>query len=127
MNKLDLAGRVAVVTGGARGIGLAVARRMVASGAAVSIWDLDPAKTEERNYALTEAEKSLARAYQLSERKLAAVHLQLARLHERRGDRARAADELEQYLRQSPDLKNAPAIREAIKTLRTPASDKKTP
>ena len=37
MNKLDLAGRVAIVTGGARGIGLAVARRMVASGASVSI------------------------------------------------------------------------------------------
>jgi Tfp pilus assembly protein PilF len=89
---------------------------------------IDPAKTEERNYAFTEAEKSLARAYQLSERKLAAVHLQLARLHERRGDRARAADELEQYLRQSPDLKNAAAIREAVKTLRAPAAtDKKTP
>ncbi|HJR08715.1 MAG TPA: tetratricopeptide repeat protein [Pyrinomonadaceae bacterium] len=89
---------------------------------------IDPSKTEERNYALGEAEKSLARAYQLSERKLAAVHLQLARLHERRGDRARAADELEQYLRQSPDLKNAAAIREAVKTLRAPAAtDKKTP
>ena len=52
MNKLDLAGRVAVVTGGARGIGLAVARRMVASGAAVSIWDMDPAKAEESRVAL---------------------------------------------------------------------------
>jgi len=89
---------------------------------------IDPAKTEERNYAFTEAEKSLARAYQLSDRKLPAVHLQLARLHEKRGDRARAADELEKYLRQTPDPKNAAAIREAIKTLRAPAaSDKKTP
>jgi 3-oxoacyl-[acyl-carrier protein] reductase len=52
MNKLDLAGRVAIVTGGARGIGLAVARRMVASGAAVSIWDMDPAKAEESRAAL---------------------------------------------------------------------------
>jgi 3-oxoacyl-[acyl-carrier protein] reductase len=52
MNKLDLAGRVAVVTGGARGIGLAVARRMVASGAGVSIWDMDPAKAEESRAAL---------------------------------------------------------------------------
>jgi NAD(P)-dependent dehydrogenase (short-subunit alcohol dehydrogenase family) len=52
MNKLDLAGRVAVVTGGARGIGLAVARRMVASGASVSVWDADPAKTEESRAAL---------------------------------------------------------------------------
>lgn len=52
MNRLDLAGRVAVVTGGARGIGLAVARRMVASGASVAIWDMDPAKTEESRAAL---------------------------------------------------------------------------
>ncbi len=52
MNKLDLAGRVAIVTGGARGIGLAVARRMVASGASVSIWDADPAKAEESRAAL---------------------------------------------------------------------------
>jgi 3-oxoacyl-[acyl-carrier protein] reductase len=52
MNKLDLQGRVAVVTGGARGIGLAVARRMVASGASVSIWDADPAKAEESRAAL---------------------------------------------------------------------------
>lgn len=52
MNKLDLHGRVAAVTGGARGIGLAVARRMVASGAAVSIWDADPARAEESRAAL---------------------------------------------------------------------------
>jgi 3-oxoacyl-[acyl-carrier protein] reductase len=41
MNRLDLAGRVAVVTGGARGIGLAIAQRIVASGGAVAIWDMD--------------------------------------------------------------------------------------
>ncbi|MGG5808714.1 SDR family NAD(P)-dependent oxidoreductase [Falsiroseomonas sp. CW058] len=52
MNRLDLAGRVAIVTGGARGIGLAVARRMVVSGASVSIWDLDPAAAEESRAAL---------------------------------------------------------------------------
>jgi 3-oxoacyl-[acyl-carrier protein] reductase len=52
MNKLDLQGRVAIVTGGARGIGLAAARRMVASGASVSIWDMDPAKAEESRAAL---------------------------------------------------------------------------
>jgi 2-dehydro-3-deoxy-L-rhamnonate dehydrogenase (NAD+) len=40
MNRIDLIGRVAVVTGGARGIGLAIARRFSESGARVAIWDL---------------------------------------------------------------------------------------
>jgi 3-oxoacyl-[acyl-carrier protein] reductase len=43
MNRYDLAGRVAVVTGGARGIGYAVAERLAQSGAAVAIWDIDAA------------------------------------------------------------------------------------
>lgn len=41
MNRYDLDGQVAVVTGGAQGIGLAVARRMQQSGARVAIWDHD--------------------------------------------------------------------------------------
>ncbi|HEU4593502.1 MAG TPA: SDR family NAD(P)-dependent oxidoreductase [Steroidobacteraceae bacterium] len=41
MNKLDFAGRTAVVTGAAQGIGLAIARRLLASGAKVRIWDRD--------------------------------------------------------------------------------------
>jgi len=39
MNQLDLKGRSAVVTGGAAGIGFAIARRLIASGARVSLWD----------------------------------------------------------------------------------------
>lgn len=41
MNQYDLNGQVAVITGGAQGIGLAVARRMHASGATVLLWDQD--------------------------------------------------------------------------------------
>jgi 3-oxoacyl-[acyl-carrier protein] reductase len=39
MNQLDVKGRVAVVTGGASGIGLAIAHRLLASGARLSLWD----------------------------------------------------------------------------------------
>ena len=41
MNEFDLEDRTAIVTGGAKGIGYAAAGRMVASGGAVSLWDLD--------------------------------------------------------------------------------------
>ncbi len=53
MNQLDLKGRVAVVTGGAQGIGYAVAERMLVSGASVALWD----SNEER---LAQARQSLA-------------------------------------------------------------------
>lgn len=43
MNKIDLTTRTAIVTGGARGIGLAIAQRLLQSGASVSLWDVDPA------------------------------------------------------------------------------------
>lgn len=41
MNRIDLDGRAAVITGGAQGIGRAVAERMIASGAQVALLDLD--------------------------------------------------------------------------------------
>jgi 3-oxoacyl-[acyl-carrier protein] reductase len=41
MNQIDLNKRVAIVTGGAQGIGLAIVKRMLASGASVRIWDRD--------------------------------------------------------------------------------------
>jgi 2-dehydro-3-deoxy-L-rhamnonate dehydrogenase (NAD+) len=41
MNQLDFAGRSAIVTGAAQGIGLAIAKRLLASGAKVRIWDRD--------------------------------------------------------------------------------------
>ena len=48
MNEIDLKGRHAVVTGGAQGIGDAVATRLVASGARVALWDLDESLASER-------------------------------------------------------------------------------
>ena len=41
MNALDLKGRGAVITGGAAGIGFAIAQRLAASGARVALWDRD--------------------------------------------------------------------------------------
>src|SRR5258705_10126298 len=43
MNRIDLQNRHAVVTGGAQGIGFAVAERLLASGASVALWDRDEA------------------------------------------------------------------------------------
>src|SRR4051812_32666553 len=53
MNQIDLKSRVAIVTGAARGIGFAIARRLVVSGASVALWDIDA-------NALAIAEKELA-------------------------------------------------------------------
>jgi len=44
MNQIDLKNRHAIVTGGARGIGYAVAERLLASGAHVALWDRDASK-----------------------------------------------------------------------------------
>jgi 3-oxoacyl-[acyl-carrier protein] reductase len=52
MNKLDLTGRVAIITGGARGIGYATAERMLASGASVALWDIDAVRLDEAAAAL---------------------------------------------------------------------------
>lgn len=41
MNQYDLTGRSAIVTGGARGIGYAIAERFLLAGAQVTIWDID--------------------------------------------------------------------------------------
>lgn len=41
MNQIDLNNRVAVVTGGARGIGQAIVKRFLESGARCAIWDRD--------------------------------------------------------------------------------------
>ena len=79
----------------------------------------------ERKKALDDAEAALRKAFDLSNRRLASVHQQLARVYERRGEPARAADELEKYLRANPGAKNAEALRQAVKTLRASAATQK--
>tara|TARA_Y100000741_G_scaffold123510_1_gene92949 strand:+ start:767 stop:1513 length:747 start_codon:yes stop_codon:yes gene_type:complete len=46
MNKYDLSGKVAIVTGGAQGFGLAITKKFLDSGAEVIIWDIDKAETQ---------------------------------------------------------------------------------
>lgn len=49
MNRIDLQGQRAIVTGGSRGMGRAIAQRLLQSGARVTIWALeDPALGEAR-------------------------------------------------------------------------------
>ena len=55
MNRIDLQGRVAVITGGAQGIGYAIAERMLASGASVALWDSDGEKLAEAKGTLGQA------------------------------------------------------------------------
>ncbi len=47
MNRLDLEGKIAVVTGGGSGIGKAIVHRFVASGAKVHVWDVKQAAIDE--------------------------------------------------------------------------------
>lgn len=103
------------------------AQYLLAEGAALveQASSIDPgnskAAADERAFAFTEAERVLMEALRLN-KKLADVHLQLARIYEKRDERPRAAAELEQYLRKAPNVKNAEAIRQAIKTLRGAAA-----
>ena len=53
MNQIDLQGKVAVITGGARGIGYAVAQRFLDSGASVVLWDVLAEKLAESKAALS--------------------------------------------------------------------------
>ena len=49
MNKFDFNNRTAVITGGAQGFGLDIAKRFLRSGAKVIIWDIDPKMIEKAN------------------------------------------------------------------------------
>jgi 2-dehydro-3-deoxy-L-rhamnonate dehydrogenase (NAD+) len=69
MNKIDLNGRCAVVTGGAQGFGRAIAERFVASGAKVAIWDHDLPFAENTAKAIGDN----ARAFKVDVSDLAAI------------------------------------------------------
>ncbi len=69
MNKIDLSGRVAVVTGGAQGFGRAIAERFSDSGARVAIWDVDQVYAQRTANELGNGAKS----YGLDVSELAAV------------------------------------------------------
>lgn len=45
-NAIDMTGQFGVITGGAQGIGYAVAERLVKSGASVALWDMDTTRAE---------------------------------------------------------------------------------
>jgi 2-dehydro-3-deoxy-L-rhamnonate dehydrogenase (NAD+) len=85
MNQIDLKNRVAIITGGARGIGLATAERFVRSGAKVALWDLDGADAAARRIEgaigctvdVTD-EKSVAASLVDTERRLGAVDILVA-------------------------------------------------
>ncbi len=55
MNQIDLKGRVAIITGGARGIGYAIAERFLQSGADVCLWDVDATRLTQSQAALSAA------------------------------------------------------------------------
>jgi NAD(P)-dependent dehydrogenase (short-subunit alcohol dehydrogenase family) len=52
MNQLDFQGRHAVVTGGATGLGYAIAQRLIQSGGSVTLWDRDEAAARKAALAL---------------------------------------------------------------------------
>jgi 2-dehydro-3-deoxy-L-rhamnonate dehydrogenase (NAD+) len=66
MNQIDLVGRVAVITGGAQGIGYAIAERMLGSGATVVLWDADAAKLGEARASLGYAGKVIVEQVELT-------------------------------------------------------------
>jgi 3-oxoacyl-[acyl-carrier protein] reductase len=66
MNQIDLEGRVAVITGGAQGIGYAAAERMLKSGATVVLWDIDAARLHAAESALAKLGKVSSSIVELS-------------------------------------------------------------
>jgi 2-dehydro-3-deoxy-L-rhamnonate dehydrogenase (NAD+) len=67
MNQIDLEGRVVAITGGARGIGYAVAQRALKSGASVALWDVDGERLARSQRELAELGKVTAVTVELTQ------------------------------------------------------------
>jgi 2-dehydro-3-deoxy-L-rhamnonate dehydrogenase (NAD+) len=67
MATYDFTGRTAIITGGARGIGYAAAERFLASGGAVSLWDVDAAKLAEAQASLSAKGKVVTAVVELTD------------------------------------------------------------
>jgi NAD(P)-dependent dehydrogenase (short-subunit alcohol dehydrogenase family) len=67
MNQIDLAGRRAVVTGGAQGIGYAISERFLRSGASVVMWDIDAGKLDAAVSTLSSFGKCEGRVVELTD------------------------------------------------------------
>ena len=70
MIKFDLNNRVAIVTGGAQGFGLAITERFIESGAKVIIWDIDEG----------EAKKALEKVKDRKSTRLNSSHSSVSRM-----------------------------------------------
>jgi 2-dehydro-3-deoxy-L-rhamnonate dehydrogenase (NAD+) len=67
MIQYDFKGRTAIITGGARGIGYAAAERLLKSGAAVSLWDIDADKLKEAQAALAAHGRTVTAVVELTD------------------------------------------------------------
>ena len=76
MNQIDLKGRVAIVTGGAQGIGYAAAERMLRSGATAVLWDIDAARLNTARQALAPLGRVIAAAVELTDEQTVAAATQ---------------------------------------------------
>ena len=84
MNQIDLQDRVAVITGGAQGIGYATAERMLKSGAKVILWDRDATRLAQAKQALSALGAAEVAAVELTnDSAVAAAALAATALHGR--------------------------------------------
>ena len=75
MKSIDLAGRVAVVTGGASGIGRRIAEQLRDCGAAVEVWDLGDAQGLVTTHVDVSSEEAVAAAAEATLARSGAVHI----------------------------------------------------